>query len=215
MKIKWIGAKGESLYLSPIDHTSEKGGIFVTKQEMRNTMLSCIDPHKLCRVFMKYDQNYFYYFPLKVNDHFFLGVKEEDFILNGYCIRRCRDVVKVEVRDDICLAIAIKEGTIDKIVMPDIDITNWQTIFTSLEKFDRNIIVEQESLNEEDCRFAIGKIEGVNTNFMSLRHFDGDGVWQDKPWKLHYTKITSVTFASRYVDIFSKYLPQLPSNFGK
>jgi hypothetical protein len=144
----------------------------------------------------------------------FLGAAEDDFILDGYAVRRFRDITKAEIKNDICLDINIKEGVVDKIVVPDVDITSWETIFISLQKIGRNIIVEDESL-DDDSQFAIGRIEAVYKNFIYLRHFDGDGIWQDAPYKIPYKTITSVSFGTRYVDIFSKYLGNLPDNFGK
>ena len=39
-----------------------------------------------------------------------------------------------------------------------------------------------------------------------FKHFDADGIWQDECYEIPFSQITSVTFASRYVDIFSKYV---------
>jgi hypothetical protein len=137
-------------------------------------------------------------------------MEEFDFMLNGYSIRRFRDTTAVEIKDDKCLEINILEGNIDKIIVPDVDITNWESIFISLKKIGKNIIIEKESLNDSETEFFIGRIESVHSKFLSFRHFDADGIWEEEAYKIQYTKITSVTFGSRYVDIFSKYLKPLP-----
>ncbi|HEX2938347.1 MAG TPA: hypothetical protein VHO66_05445 [Ruminiclostridium sp.] len=84
-----------------------------------------------------------------------------------------------------------------------------------MQKRNKNIIVEKESLDKNECEFIIGRVEKVYKKFVYVRHFDADGIWQDEPYKVPYTEITSVTFASRYVDVFSKYLNKLPDNFDK
>ena len=81
-------------------------------------------------------------------------------------------------------------------------------IFTENEK---NIIVEKESLNEDECEFVIGRIEKIYKKFVYVYHFDADGVWQDKPYRIPYAEITSVSFGTRYVEVFSKYLEEFPA----
>ncbi len=78
-------------------------------------------------------------------------------------------------------------------------------------KMKKNIIVEKENLNDDESEFVIGRIERVYKEFAYVRHFDADGVWQDEPYKIPYSEITSVSFGTRYVDIFSKYLDEIPS----
>lgn len=178
----------------------------MTKKEMIKLLSESVNPNKICRVFLKYDYYYIYYFPLKVNDTFFLGIKEDDFILNGYSIRRIRDITKVEIKDDKCLEINILEGNINNLYVPEVDITSWKSIFTSLKNLGKNIIIEDESLDEDEWQFFIGRIESVHSNFVYFKHFDADGFWQEESYKIPYSKVTSVTFGSRYVEVFSKYL---------
>lgn len=123
----------------------------MTKQEIKVIVSNCITPRIICRIFFKYDKNYWYYFPLKANDKLFLGVAEDDFILNGYTIRRFRDITKAEIKNDICLDINIKEGIVDRIIVPDVDITSWETIFISLQKIGKNII----GLLNADCAITV------------------------------------------------------------
>lgn len=49
----------------------------MTKAEIRGTVETCMKNRKLCRAFMRYDLNYFYYFPLMLNDKLFLGIEED------------------------------------------------------------------------------------------------------------------------------------------
>ena len=184
------------------------------KDVIKQIIAQSINSKDLCRVFFKYDENYYYYYPVAVSDKLFMGAKEDDFTLDGYSIRRFRDTVKVEIREDKCYEINIKEGVVDQILSLDVDVTDWQTVFNSLKKFDKNIIIEDER-DVDNRQFAIGRIEEVYKKHLLFRHFDAHGLWMQEPYIIRYSSITSVTFDARYVNIFSKYLSPLPDNFKK
>ncbi len=178
----------------------------MNRLEIKEFINSAIEPKKMCRIFFKYNYNYSYHFPLNVSDKLFLCANEDDFILNGFSIRRFRDIKKVEFKNDKCEEIIKREGILDNIKVPQIDITDWHSTFSSLSKLDMNIIVEKESLDEDEWEFAIGKIVKVLKSKVIFKHFDADGIWQEENYEIPYSQITSVTFASRYVNIFSKYV---------
>lgn len=79
-------------------------------------------------------------------------------------------------------------------------------MFLSLSELKINIIIEKESADDDECEFAIGKIIKVLKTKVVFSHFDADGIWQDKHYEIPYSQITSITFSSRYVDVFSKYV---------
>lgn len=178
----------------------------MTKLEIKELIKSAIEPLKMCRIFFKYNYNYSYFFPLMVSDKLFLSANEDDFIIDGFSIRRFRDIKKVEFKNDKCEEIIKNEGLLDNIEVPQIDITDWHSAFSSLAKLDMNIIIEKESLDENEWEFYIGKIVKVLKTKVIFKHFDADGIWQEENYDIPYSQITSVTFASRYVNIFSKYL---------
>ncbi|MBE6649447.1 MAG: hypothetical protein E7614_08030 [Ruminococcaceae bacterium] len=176
------------------------------KSEMKELVRGAIEPKKLCRMFFKYDVNYRYYFPLQVSDKFFLGAEEDDFIIDGFAIRRFCDLTKVQINDNKCNEIFENEGILNDLSAPEIDLTDWHSVFLSLEKWGKNIIVEKESLVEDEWEFAIGYIEKVLKNKVLFKHFDADGIWQDEPLEIPFSQITTIIFGSRYVDVFSKYV---------
>lgn len=182
----------------------------LTESEIRIVLASAIENPKICRVYFDYDPNYFYYFPLAVGKKLFIGANEDDFSIDGYTIRRIKDVVSVKIKDDKCLEIDIAEGLLDEIALPDIDISSWHSAFESLKELDRNIIVEKESSIADDCQFAIGRIAQINDDYLLLREFDAEGNWLYDNTIIPYSEITSVTIDSRYVRVFSKYLPPCP-----
>ncbi len=181
-------------------------GEIMTKSEMKAVVNRSIKQRSLCRMYFRYDVNYRYYFPLISSDKLFLGIEEDDFILDGYAIRRYVDVTKVQIKEDKYVEILENERILDSIKTPEIDMSNWETVFTSLQKLNQNIIVEKESLKEDEWEFVIGRIDKVFKKFVYVYHFDGDGIWQEEPYKVPYSDITSVSFGTRYVDIFSKHI---------
>ena len=176
------------------------------KLEIKKLISLAIEPKNMCRVFFKYNHYYTYHFPIAVSDKLFYSANEDDFILNGFTIRRFSDIKKVELKDDKCMEIIKAEGIVDNLKAPDIDITDWHSVFSSLAKINNNIIVEHNSLDQSEWAFCIGKIVKVLKNKVLFKHFDTDGVWQDDYYEIPFSKITSITFGSRYVDVFSKYV---------
>lgn len=182
----------------------------MTKTKIKEIVNSSINQRNLCRMFFRYDINYRYYYPLISNDKLFLGTEEDDFILDGFSIRRFVDLRKLQIKNDKCNEILRREGIVESIQTPSIDITSWETVFNSLKRLNKNIIVEKESLDEKEWELAIGRIDKVFKSFVYVYHFDADGIWQDEPVKIPYTGITTVSFGTRYVDIFSKYIDEPP-----
>lgn len=176
------------------------------KIEKMEIISNAIGSKQLLRFFMKYDVNYFYYFPLKISDKLFMGIEEDDFILDGYSIRKNSDIRKIVRKDDLCNKIFIEEGIVSKIETIDINITNWRTVFDSLLKFNEIIIIESEDIEPEFSEFTIGKIIKVSKNNVHFKDFDADGVWSENELVIPFSSITSVTLRSRYINVWSKYV---------
>lgn len=182
----------------------------MTKQEIKEIMRKAAAEKKVANVFMRYNENYYNLIPLLVSDKLFLAINEDDFIFDGYRISRFVDVKKVRVKDDMCDQIIEKEGLLSTIKIPNVKVDTWKSSFEGLKALGRNVIVEKETADGTDDEFTIGKIQKVYNDFVYMLHFDADGIWQDDPYKIKYSDITSVTFESRYVTIFSKYIPEPP-----
>ena len=108
---------------------------------------------------------------------------------------------KAEIKNDICEEINRLNGVAGQIKAPGIDISSWQSIFNSLRECGEWAIVENE--NEEI--FHIGIILKAGKNKLTMREFDADGKWQEET-KIPYKEITSVSFKTRYIDNWRKYL---------
>ena len=177
------------------------------KTEVIELFRNSIETKQLIRLYLKYDAYYTHWFPLGASEKLFYVLEEDDFTINGFSIRRFRDVKKLEIKDDKKYAEILKaEKVLDGVSAPEIDLTNWYSVFLSLYRIGNNIIIEHESLNEDEWEYYIGKIEKVLKTKVLFRHFDAEGVWQDELYDIPYSRITSVTFDSRYVNVFSKYV---------
>lgn len=172
------------------------------KQEKLDVIQKGIEETALCRCYFTYDSNYFYYYPNAVNDKFLLGQKEEDFLLNGYCIRKISHLKKVEIKDDKCNEINRMFGITEQVKHPSIDISSWQTIFKALAQLDTYVIIEDE-LHDQ---FAIGVIEKVFKDKLYFKPFDADGVWDEDGLEIRYSQITCVQWGVRYAEYWKRYL---------
>jgi len=176
------------------------------KSEMKELARKAIETKTLCCVKFKYDYYYLHHFPIKISDRLFLGAKHDDFLLDGFEIRRFCDMTRIRLNDDKRNEILKAEGIVDALTVPDIDLSDWHSVFLSLQKAERNIIIEKESLDDDEWEFAIGHIEKVLKNKVLFKHFDADGIWQEELLEIPFSQITTVTFGSRYVETFSKYV---------
>ena len=177
------------------------GSIAPTLSELREGLQKLIAPRTMCGIELEYRDQVLYGFPLAVSEQLFLVAEDDDFLLNGFQVRRLRDIFELCDRKGIYQTIAEKEGLTD-FAVPDVDITDWRGVFTSLQKLGKHIIIEREY---EPDFFRLGVIEAVGEDHVELRHYDADGIWQE-PARIPYREITSVTFDDRYANVFSKYV---------
>ena len=164
------------------------------RQEKLEVIRRGIENVEICRCYFTFDQWFWYCYPNKVNEKFILGQEEDDFILDGYFIRRIPQLRKVEIKTDKCNEINRMLGIAAQVAVPDVDISSWRSIFESLAKLDEYIIIE-DNINRQ---FAIGEIEKVLKDRLYFRRFDADGIWDENSIEIRYSTITSVEWASRY-----------------
>ena len=176
------------------------------KSDIKLLINNSVEQRKLCSVKFDYDDITWFVFPLSANDKLFLCANEADFIINGYSIRRFKDVKETEYQEGKILSMIKSEGILEKLIIPEIDMTDWQTIFASLKEQNKNIIVENEKAVENECSFVIGKIIKATKTKVVMQHFDAEGIWEEELYEIPYSKITSVSFGTRYVETFSKYI---------
>jgi len=139
---------------------------------------------------------------LDESDLFVLFAKEYDFFIDGYQVIRKEDITKFTSTKSCKYVYKIlkTEGLLQNIEPPKIELSSWYSIFSSLGK-NEFVIVE----NEEAGVFNIGPVTKINKKSMSLRYFDGTGVWEGEI-KIKYTDITSVQFKNNYIKYHEKYI---------
>ena len=82
----------------------------MTKSEMRTSICECKARRQVCNVYFKYERYCRNLIPLSVGEKLFLSGVEDDFILDGYTVRRFQDVKEVKAKDDMCGEILKREG---------------------------------------------------------------------------------------------------------
>lgn len=164
----------------------------------------------IANVFMKYNENYYNLIPLKASDQLFLAINEDDFIFDGFRVSRFRDVTSLHIKNDKCNEIIKKEGLFQSLTIPEIELDNWESVFISLQTIGKNIIVQYETPEGTEDNFTIGKIDRVYKSCLYIYHFDADGIWEREPYRIPFQEVTSVTFESRYISVFTKHIPDAP-----
>jgi len=60
----------------------------MNKASIKNILHNSMDTYRLCRCYFKYHPDYWYFFILNYSDKLFLGIEENDFLLDGFQIRK-------------------------------------------------------------------------------------------------------------------------------
>lgn len=175
------------------------------KEKAIKRLAECANSRRLCRVEMKYGEEMLCV-PLDVSDKFFIGAAVYDFMIDGWVIRRVGRIDRIRSKSDKISAICEAEGLCRRAADPKVNLTSWRSVFRSIRAMNRNVIIEHE--NSEKSELYIGRIEAVKKRGVCLRYFDSEGVWDEEPIEIPYYRITGVTFGTRYLEIFSKYLPK-------
>ena len=165
-------------------------------------MINRIKLNEPIRIYFKYSNNSYSLFPLKVNDKFMLCASEYDFTFDGYTIRRLEDIEEIQTGAKY-QEIVKNEKIFNDIEQINVKIDTWKDVFSSLYNLNENVIIECEDL--DDNMFYIGKIEKVNDGDLEFKAFDNNAIWDKNVNSIKYENITSVTFKSRYINVFSKY----------
>jgi hypothetical protein len=144
---------------------------------------------------------------LDYSDDFVLMQEAGDFTLHGYIVLPVNQLKKIRHNKyDKCFKkIMIAEAEADKVgINYKIDLSSWQTVFNSIKDIPQNVIVECE--DPKIGSFTIGPIVKANKKKINIQYFDPTGLLDETPTSVNYEDITKVSFDSRYINVFSKYL---------
>ncbi len=174
------------------------------KQQKIDTIQKGIEDKSICRCYFSYESHYFYCYPNAVNEKFIMGQEEDDFLLDGYFIRKLSQLTKVETKSDKCIEINRMIGITDQVAHPGVDISSWRSIFEDLSRVDTFVIIEDAT----NGQFAIGSIVKVLKDKLYFKHFDAMGEWDPEELEIRYSQISGVEWGTRYDRYWKKYLEQ-------
>ncbi|TYA56793.1 hypothetical protein [Formosa maritima] len=179
------------------------------KNEMREKIKDFYENQKFARITRKvaddWDELSRGYIVDFSND--FVVIQEcDDFRLLGFNILLIKDFKQIRHNnnDKYYDKIMLLENEKKNIgIKTKVDLTDWKSIFQSLRKNKKNVVVECE--NPEIDSFTIGPIKRISDKSVFIQYFNATGFLDEKPTKIEFKNITKIMFDDRYVDIFSKY----------
>ena len=134
--------------------------------------------------------------------------REDEFLLNGYCILRRRDVEELRSGpyEKTIRRILEAEGVQERYygLEPPLPLESWSDLFRELKRRDLHVIIECEE--EEDPDFFIGPVERVSLHSVGIQYYDPAGRLLEQLSIIAFEDITKVTFGDRYTTVFRKYL---------
>lgn len=148
--------------------------------------------------------------PVALSKDFLILNEISEFYLYGYTLVPISTIDQVlwDAADQFVEHILRAEGIMEKVLLPyEIDMTNWESIFKSLQATGLPITVQCEALDED--YFFVGQIKRVDSDVVWVHHFDSEGVladvWDDIPFEL----INKVGFDEPFANMLSKHLRSL------
>ena len=181
-----------------------KGGK-TAREDSLQLLREAVGTYLLCRCYFTYDPNYWYFYLYGISDKLMLGAEEDDFLLDGFQIRRIADLRSVEKKDDLCVRINEENQLLSGVKKPAVDLSSWETVFKSLQTMNCMIIVQNDHTKRKGGVFHLGYVTGVEQSHIIFTSFDADGKRTDDIF-IDYDTITSVTFGDRYSTTWQKYL---------
>lgn len=177
------------------------------KKKIRKRLEKAAKARQMCRIFTAGDsEEASRFLPLAISEELVYMIKDGDPEAYGYSVRSLDVIekVKIEKEEEAPAEMAEKHAS----AAPELDIADWPSVFRSLGKYGRVIIVESEKLAKKDERYAVGKIEKIGRRQVTIRYYGPDTVWENKRWKVPYEHITWVTADSRYTEVLNQYVPE-------
>lgn len=143
------------------------------------------------------------------NSKFVILQETDDFLLNGYVIVPIDAIKKIRFNkwDKYYAKMMALEGQCENVgITYNLEMSTWQSIFTTLKANNLNVIIECE--DPEIDSFTIGPIIKTDSKHVFIQNFDPSGKLDSELTSIDFESITSITFADRYINVFSKYLRQ-------
>ena len=156
--------------------------------------------------FRKFTRSRIHGYVLDFNDNFVLIHQTDDFELDGFAILPIKTIKKVRYSEfeEMYEYIMQKEKLLNNLgINFSIDLTNWQTIFNSIEHSEKFAIIECEQawIN----RFLLGKLTKAKKKKIEILFLEANGIFEEYVTEQKYKEITIVRFDEIYISLFQKY----------
>lgn len=188
------------------------GGKRVNREKLRAVLNEAVQSRSFCRCQFHYGNLYRNYIPVMAGEKIFMSAREHDFTLDGFSIRRIRDLKKLKVKNDQYARILRLEAKPEEMQIPEMELSSWQAVFARLEKMKTPVWIKSESMWEREEVSWMGRVQMACRHDVYLRTFDDEGKWAEEDTLIPYSEITSVTFGSRYMLLFARYGEPFPED---
>ena len=174
-----------------------------------------LENKKYCKVKRQVADGCFEYsngYIVDTSSDFVLMQIADEFRILGYLVFPMKTITEVRFNnnDKYYDKIMQWEKQVDNVLNKhNIDLTNWSTIFKTIEETGLNVIIENE--NPDDKSFDIGPITKTNKKAVYVQYFNAKGYLEAEPTEITFDKITIVKFDDHYANIFGKYLRERKS----
>jgi hypothetical protein len=157
---------------------------------------------------------------LDFTDDFMLIHQTDDFKLDGFAILPLNTLKEIRHNEyeKMYHYIMNAEELLNELgINYTIDLTNWQTIFKSIEKNEKFPVVECEQAWIK--RYLLGKLTKVKKKKVEMLYLEANGIFEEFVTEQKYKEISIIRFDETYTNLFQKYaryknqiLPKLESD---
>jgi hypothetical protein len=190
------------------------------KSKIKEALTASVKLKQRLSFFRTFTRTRIHGYVLDFTDDFALIHQTDDFHLDGFAILPLNTIKKVRHSEfeDMYEYIMKKENYLNNLgIHYTIDLTNWQTIFKSINDNEKFAIIECEQTWID--RFLLGKLTKANKKKVEILYLEANGVFEEFVTEQKYKEITIVRFDEIYINLFQKYarykdqiLPQLASD---
>ena len=156
--------------------------------------------------FRKFTSTRLHGYVLDFTDDFILIHQTDDFKLDGFAVIPLKTIKKVRYSDyeEMYEYIMNEESLLSELgINYTIDLTNWQTIFKSIEGNEKFVIIECEQVWIK--RFLLGKLSKAKRKKVEMLYLEANGVFEEYATEQKYKEITIARFDEVYINLFQKY----------
>ena len=134
--------------------------------------------------------------------------RERDFALDGYLAIAAGQITGVEQYDDndFIRRAMEGEGIYRGCQAPAIPgCRDWKELLAGIRKAFSGWCIAECANEEGELFFYVGRIEGLEANYLTIRPVDAEGRWIKEPVEIPYEDLCTVGFGGNYLRVYQKY----------